>query len=244
MLWASTDEAQWRAQLDRYSQVVQNLAAATGRERLVELDRWYHEELPQIIAQRAPPYVTKDELVKLVQWKVGNRAKQRPNLVKFVQEAEPAAVHDATLAALAALGRGQRDGGPASVAALREAISALADPKSDKKIKGLGPATASALMEAADSSVGWMSDEAMRAVLGELKYTLDHGIRLVEALRAKAAALTAAGGAGGRRWSAKEVEQCLFAEAAEAEVAAKAAGGGGKGGGSGGKAASSGKRKR
>ena len=81
----------------------------------------------------------------------------------------------------------------------------------------MGPATGSALLAAFDPSVPYLSDEARNAALGSLEgkdqYSEATWLQLTEALRAKAAELTAKGGSGGRQWAARDVEQCLFAEA-------------------------------
>lgn len=108
-------------------------------------------------------------------------------------------------------------------------------------IQGVGPATATAVLTATDPSVPFNSDEALMAACGSRDYTVKQALELTEALRKKAAALNEA--AGGRVWTVREVERCLYAE----QAAAKAGGKGGKSmskGGKGGDPSAAGKRKR
>ena len=110
-------------------------------------------------------------------------------------------------------------------------------------MQGVGPATASAILEAFDASIPFQSDQAMLAALGTKDYTVAYALKLTGALRKKAAQLSK--GTGSRQWTAKEVEMCLWAEAVSSAAAAAAGGAGGAGGsGSKGKAAESGGKKR
>src|SRR5438067_5157002 len=65
-LWDNADCAVWDATLDRYPAVVR-AQEVTG---LVDLDRWYHDDLPGLIAGRTPPYITRDELARVTSWKM------------------------------------------------------------------------------------------------------------------------------------------------------------------------------
>lgn len=59
--------------------------------------------------------------------------------------------------------------------------------------QGVGPATASAVLSAADPSVPFMSDEALEAALGSRDYTVPQYLRLLEELRSKAEELSGKG---------------------------------------------------
>ena len=111
-------------------------------------------------------------------------------------------------------------------------------------MQGVGPATASAILEAFDPSIPFQSDQAMLAALGGSKdYTVAYALRLTGALRKKAAQLSK--GSSSRQWTAKEVEMCLYAAAVSAAAAAAPGGAGGSGSvGGKGKAAATGGKKR
>ncbi|MHB1223594.1 MAG: hypothetical protein ACYC2G_06035 [Gemmatimonadaceae bacterium] len=83
------DQATLRRALDRYAAVVDRQGVA----RLPELDRWYHDELPGLIARRTTPHLTLPELVRLTEWKMARGVWRAPNLV-LVRGNEPAAVEE------------------------------------------------------------------------------------------------------------------------------------------------------
>jgi hypothetical protein len=169
--------------------------------------RWYVNELPKELAQANS--LTHEQLVKLVEWKLA-RGKWRPRLLDFAKAADGGAVADASLRALAQLRK--LKGARCSAAVLKEAMAPLIE------LRGVGPATASAVLSAVDPSVPFMSDEALAAALGTKQYTVAAAGMLMEALQAKAAALTAA---GGRVFSARDVESALFSESAAMTARAK-----------------------
>lgn len=66
-LYGSSDSALWEEALEQYATRVEGL----GKERLVELDEFYRIELVRILKERgSPAYITKDELVRIVDWKL------------------------------------------------------------------------------------------------------------------------------------------------------------------------------
>lgn len=166
--------------------------------------RWYQDELPAAV--KAHKRLTAPELVKLVEWKVGQRGKWRPRLLDFARALPEGAVADASLRAFAVLSK-VKDSQDVPEAALKDALAPLTE------LKGIGPATASAALSAAHASVPFMSDEAMLAALGSKDYTVKAAGLLAAALQGKARELSG----GERRWTAREVEQCLFAAAKAAE---------------------------
>ncbi|KXZ46116.1 hypothetical protein GPECTOR_47g394 [Gonium pectorale] len=184
-LWASDDPAQWAAVLGRYEAAVKTAAARSeSKAALAALDRWHREELPaQLAAAMAAaggsegPAITRDQLVKLVEWKMA-RGQWRPRLLAFAREQPDGAVEAASREALRLLRRREREGQETA------AQAAAAD--------AAGPATASALLSAADPGVPYMGDEAMAAALPPGRgsdYSLKAYLQLAEALRGKAARL-------------------------------------------------------
>jgi hypothetical protein len=82
--------------LARYDDVV----VAQGSAKLVELDHWYHRELPGAIAARRTPHVTLAELTRLTEWKMSRGVWRAPNLV-LVRGNPPEVVQEVSAAAMA-----------------------------------------------------------------------------------------------------------------------------------------------
>lgn len=183
---ALPDPKALRAALDRYDAVI----AEQGVERLPELDRWYREELPGLIASRRPRHLKHEELVRLTEWKMARGVWRARNLV-LVRGNEPAAVEESSAAALARI---PDPTGPISVLA---------------KLKGVGPATASAAAAAAAPDIYPFFDEIVAAQLpglGEVKWTLGYYGRYADALRDAASRF-------GGDWTPVTVERALWAHA-------------------------------
>jgi hypothetical protein len=182
---AFPSSAALRAALTRYDEVV----AAQGVARLAELDRWYHRELPDAIAARRPPHVTLPELVRLAEWKMSRGVWRAPNLV-LVRSNAPDAVRDVSAGALALMPHPTKP------------VAMLA-----KELKGVGPATASAVVAAARPDIYPFFDELVAEQLPGLSavaWTLGYYARYAEALRERAAAL-------GDEWTPASLERALWA---------------------------------
>src|ERR1041385_4012803 len=79
-LWTSDAADAWRAALERYEAGIE----AQGSKVLPELDRWYRDELPGLIAARKRPHVTHAELVRVTEWKMA-RGIWRPRNLQLVR---------------------------------------------------------------------------------------------------------------------------------------------------------------
>jgi len=183
-LWASTRMTEWHEALARYTDVV----GAQGVARLPDLDRWYRDELPEVLSQRRPAHVTLPELVRMTEWKMARGVWRAPNLV-LVRSNAPDVVVETSTAALAAVPHAT---GP---------ISALA------KLKGVGPATASGVAAAFAPDVYPFFDELVAGqvpTLPKVEWTLKYYSRYADAIRARAAAL-------GMEWTPVMVERALWA---------------------------------
>jgi hypothetical protein len=183
-LWNQPSPADWRRALERYDAVV----ADQGVPRLPELDAWYREELPAALAGRAPAHVTRDELVRVTEWKMKRGVWRARNL---------------------ALVKGNAAGDV--VSASREALAAAPDPRAPIRIlarlAGVGPATASAVAAAACPTVYPFLDDVVAGQvpgLGDVAYTLAYYARYADALRERAAGL-------GGGWTPAMVERALWA---------------------------------
>lgn len=184
-LWSSSDSARWRAALKQYEAVI----AAQGVAKLADRDAWFRTELPAAIAARKPRHVTLPELVKLTEWKM-SRGKWRARNLVLVKGNAPDAVKAATTAGLALV--------PHPTAP----ISKIAE------LEGVGPATASAVVSAAEPDRYPFFDELVAAQipgLGPVAFTLGYYARYAEQIRARAASL-------GGKWTPATVERALWAE--------------------------------
>lgn len=184
MDFGCSDPGAWRDALSSYDKHMESL----NNPKLAELDKLYRTELPHSLHSRTPTaYITKNELKKLMEWKL-TRGKWRPRLLSFVSSLDESSVKTASQKAFAALPD------------LKEAVNALST------LKGIGPATASAVLAAFDPHIApFMSDEAMVAALGSSKeYTLKQYLVFAEKLQNKAKELNSKSG------DVKEVDSCLF----------------------------------
>ena len=214
-LWKSDDPAAWRAALDAYH----TRMGALNNDKLVQLDRWYHEDLPGAIAARRPPHMLASELVKLVDWKM-TRGKVRPRLLEFAKAHSDKTVRDATSVAIARLGgaggsdeEGGEGGGSSNMKTTAKAILNTDDIPSALEplvaLKGMGPATASAVLAAADTSLPFMSDDIIAVALPPTgssdTYSTPRLLQLASKVRAKAKKVGLTAG---------EVERAVYSEAA------------------------------
>lgn len=183
-LWISDAPEDWTKALESYEDVV----ARQGVTPLVQLDRWYREELPDAIAARQPAHVTHAEIVKLTEWKMARGVWRARNLI-LVLGNDPQLVVKTSGDALAKI--------PHPTAP----IAALAE------LAGVGPATASAVVAAASPDIYPFFDELVAAQiprLGPVAWTMAYYRRYADALRERADRL-------GRRWTPVKVERALWA---------------------------------
>jgi hypothetical protein len=234
-LWKSKDLKEWIEHLENYYTEV----ASLEKDNLLELERWFQEELPDQLNKQKKSFDSAD-LIRLVTWKVGLRGKWRPRLLDFAKAANDKDIQEAYTKARTVVDSANGD---TDTEAVKQAMAALT------ALKGVGPATASALLQAMNPNfMSFMSDEAMLVALGSKDYTAAKGMELLKALKKKAAELTKLSGGekGGKRkeeWSVAEVERCIFIHAALENKKSKKSKGG-WGGGGGGSASSKKKRKK
>jgi len=187
-LWASSDVSRWLAAEVSYPAALATRKLHPGDASFIDT------ELPALLKTRAPPYLTQSELSRVMRWKL-RFGKMRP-LQRLIDALPDAAVRSASSAAFALLPPGLGGGD------LGGALTAL-----HKPLKGMGAATASAVLSAwAPARCAFMSDAALEAVVGAREYTNAEGVALAERCAAKAAAL----GAG---WTAQRVQIALWAAA-------------------------------
>ncbi|KAL9251260.1 hypothetical protein AKJ16_DCAP09200 [Drosera capensis] len=162
----------WKEALSSYESRMSSMN--DKKPNLASLDTFYRVELPALVHARDPnPYITRSELTSLMKWKL-SRGKFRPRLLDFVSKLDEEVVKSASEKAFL------------SLPDLSSAVSELT------VLKGIGPATASAVLAAYAPDVApFMSDEAMEAVLGNSKvYSLKQYLVLADRLQMKAKELS------------------------------------------------------
>ena len=194
-LWYEPACDPWHAALDAYEDVID----AQEVTRLAEHDRWFHEDLPRLIAARRtdptarPGYVTRDELIRVTHWKMARGVWRARNL-QLVQSNQASDVEAASRAALAAIPDPRRP------------ILALT------RLAGVGPATASAILAAAAPEHYPFFDDLIAGSIpefGEVKYTTSYYLDYAARIRDRAGALSAACPHGG--WTPHDVDRALWA---------------------------------
>lgn len=170
---------EFRAMLARYDECVSACTRQPKRKcctKLPQDDEWWRTQLPGLLAEEEVEFGAA-ELSRLMRWKLA-RGKWR-SLQGMVEENSDKTVRAAVAAAFGAEA--------ADTESLRTAVQALTGP-----LRGVGPATASALLAAKMPALApFMSDEAMEGIraLGQRQYTLKHYLAFAEALRDRAAEL-------------------------------------------------------
>ncbi|XP_023642209.1 uncharacterized protein LOC17891074 isoform X2 [Capsella rubella] len=136
-----SDVGIWKEALSSYESRIESL----NKPDLVSLDQFYRIKLPCLLHDRDPnPYLTTSELCQLMKWKL-TRGKWRPRLLDFVSSLDDSVVKSASEKAFKSL--------PDISKAVKELTV----------LKGVGPATASAVLAAyAPDIAPFMSDEELK----------------------------------------------------------------------------------
>jgi hypothetical protein len=182
---ALLDSRALRKALQAYPEIVEQ----QGVDRLPELDRWYREDLPALIAARHPVHLTHEELVRVTEWKMARGVWRARNLV-LVRGNDAEAVTTTS----------------------RDAFSRIPHPTAPiarlAKLKGVGPATASAAVSAAAPEIYPFFDELVAAQLpglGPVAWTLGYYAQYADALRSAALALEG-------EWTPSLLERAIWAK--------------------------------
>ncbi|KAL0052410.1 hypothetical protein WJX82_001676 [Trebouxia sp. C0006] len=93
-----------------------------AKSGLLELDRWWVQELPSVMQAREQLFLEKDEIVKLVEWKL-TRGKWKPKLLDYAKHASEEEVVGTTKKAFACLGSAEAPALQKVEEALKELIS-------------------------------------------------------------------------------------------------------------------------
>ncbi|KAL3876088.1 hypothetical protein ACJMK2_033969 [Sinanodonta woodiana] len=186
----------WLAVNDKYEEAlnIRSQKLKTDKKKgLLDLDKWYQSELPEIIQARSEKYITKDELCKLMKWKL-TRGKFRPRLTELVQTNTDSEVEEASKKSFKKLPN------------LDKAINDLT------VLKAIGPATASAVLAAgAPEHAAFMADESMMALPGlqPISYNLKFYLMYMDQVKAIVRKLNEQGD-GYFKWTPHKVEITLW----------------------------------
>ena len=190
-LWSSEACTAWSAALAGYEACV----ASQPSDLLHRRDPWYRLELPRLISERPDPFVTREELVWVVEWKMARGVWRARNL----HLARSNAPHEVE-------------------AASRAAFAAVPDERVPLKLlgglKGVGPATASAVLAAYRPDVYPFFDDVVSAQVPGLaagEFTPKAYLAYSAALRARAAELGRA--CPDTDWTTQAVGLALWAAA-------------------------------
>ncbi|KAF9432675.1 hypothetical protein BGZ76_010459, partial [Entomortierella beljakovae] len=161
----------WEDTLSHYQETLEQHVSNKKDNSLIALDEWYQETLPSILKTREPKYIDSKELCQLMSWKL-KRGKFRPSLAKLAESNADKDVKRISQEAFKLV--------PSNLKASIVKMSEL---------KGVGPATASAILCAgAPDSVPFMADETMDSVpgLGTIAYTIPYYIKFATKVIEKA----------------------------------------------------------
>lgn len=197
-LWTNDSCDTWRDMLTQYEALI--LAHAVNQ--LPEIDTWYRRELPGMIAARKTPFVTKDEFMEILRWKMKRGDWRETNRLR-VANTDAKIVKQATQNGLTAA---------------RDLDTGVATPSKEYKLPiqliceldGVGPATASAVLAAYRPDLYPFFDEWIAhqiPTLGKVAFTPSYYWKYADALRGKANELKVTCGAV---WNAQEVGQALW----------------------------------
>jgi hypothetical protein len=198
ILWQNKNCEMWRNALSQYNALI----LAHNVNQLPDIDAWYCNELPQIIAVRNPAYVTKDEFLEILRWKMKRGDWRETNRIR-IAETDARSIkkhaHDAFAAA--------RDLETNIATASKEYKRPI---QIFSELDGVGPATASAALAAYRPDLYPFFDEWIAKqipLLGKVAFTPSYYWKYAETLRGKANELKELCGA---EWNAHIVGQALW----------------------------------
>eukprot|EP00241_Pyramimonas_parkeae_P010841 CAMPEP_0114234464 /NCGR_PEP_ID=MMETSP0058-20121206/5724_1 /TAXON_ID=36894 /ORGANISM="Pyramimonas parkeae, CCMP726" /LENGTH=249 /DNA_ID=CAMNT_0001346147 /DNA_START=247 /DNA_END=993 /DNA_ORIENTATION=- len=212
-LWYSNDPVEWQAALDKYDKAISLLAQMPGKQDLLSLDRWYHEELPEAVMARCQPHLEYKELLKVIKW-----MRAREYYKRSTGERNKGLIPENQGCFVETLSRYSFDkicnfdkSKELTITEKEEAIDFMTE------IKGVGVVTASAILAmVCPSYYPYMSGEAVATVLGrpfrDELFSFTRYVKLQIRLRAKAFALNREESeASKQEWTPANIERAIWA---------------------------------
>jgi hypothetical protein len=100
-LLQSNDRERYHESLQRYPDAVKlvSLVKKKGGGELVDLDKWLWKDYPEEVRKRTPQSISKEELKRIMTWKL-LRGKNRPTLLSLIQQNNESVVQSVTTQAL------------------------------------------------------------------------------------------------------------------------------------------------
>lgn len=196
-LYESNDCAHWRDTLAQYNALI----LAHDINELAAIDAWYQNKLPDLIAARNPAYVTKDEFLEILRWKMKRGDWRETNRLRIVNTDARVIKKHAQDAFTAA--RALDANIPTASKEYKKPIQFLCE------LDGVGPATASAALAAFRPDLYPFFDEWIAKQipnLGKVAFTPSYYWKYADALREKARTLQKCGD----EWNAHQVGQALW----------------------------------
>jgi hypothetical protein len=123
-LLESSEPNIWHENLVRYSEAVRLVSEAKKKTELIDHDDWLWKTFPECVKNRSPELITKDELTRIMTWKL-LRGKNRPTLLSLIRQNEESTVRTVTTNAIQQLRSGN----------WHEALKILTE------LRGVGPGT-------------------------------------------------------------------------------------------------------
>ena len=197
-LYNSNDCARWQDTLAQYNALI----LAHNINELTDIDAWYQNKLPGLIAARNPAYVTKDEFLEILRWKMKRGDWRETNRLRIVNT-DARVIKKHAQDAFAAARELSADI-PTASKEYKKPIQLLSE------LDGVGPATASAALAAYRPDLYPFFDEWIAkqiASLGKVAFTPSYYWKYADALRDKAETLRAK---CGDEWNAHRVGQALW----------------------------------
>lgn len=198
LLYENASCATWNKARGEY----ETLILAHAVNQLLEIDAWYRTELPDLIAGRKPAYVTKDEFLEILRWKMKRGDWREGNRLRIVNT-DGKVIKQAALDAFAAA-RDVPETEETNSKVYKKPIQILSE------LDGVGPATASAVLAPYRPDLYPFFDEWIAKQipsLGKVAFTPSYYWKYAEALRGKARELQKK---CGDAWNAHAVGQALW----------------------------------
>jgi endonuclease III len=191
-LFKRTAVAEWQANLDAYERALE--AVGAHRKKLKELVKW-NEHLASVLPRKFQEggHLTLEDMETVMHWKITKHT-FRPLMGQLKSNA-PALVEKATAVAFKACA----ESSPSENAA-KASLAALC------QLRGIGPATASAVLAHVNGAYPFMADEALEGCGLDRKYDVQTYLLLMKRLQAKACEL-------GGTWTAELVGRAMWTAA-------------------------------